>query len=216
MAGRDYNWLLATVGDWVHRTNLTTSIPDFIRFAEGTINRRLNIYAQEEEAMLVTEPGSRFVLLPADFASPIQLQSRHIEPRYTMVPVEASQMLINDDEPGLPANWAIDGENIAFNCPADRAYQLSFRYVQSLYLSATNLMTPLLMREPDLYLYGALVHSAPYIRDDARMPMWKSEFDRIMREVAAQASRSKSLAPLQTELPGSLIGSNYGGMRGEF
>ena len=216
MAGRDYNWLLATVADWTHRTNLSVSIPDFIRFAEGTINRRLNIYAQEAEAMLVTEPDSRFVLLPADYASPIQLQSRHIEPRYNFVAVEASQLQVNDDEPGLPLNWAIDGVNIAFDRPADRAYQLSFRYLQSLYLSATNLITPLLLREPDLFLYGALAHSAPYIRDDGRMPMWKSEFERILREVAAQASRSKSVAPLQTELPGSLIGSNYGGMRGEF
>ena len=60
MAGRDYNWLLATVADWTHRTNLSVSIPDFIRFAEGTINRRLNIYAQEEEAMLVTEASSSY------------------------------------------------------------------------------------------------------------------------------------------------------------
>lgn len=216
MAGRDYNWLLATVADWTHRTNLTVTIPDFIRFAEGTIYRRLTTYAQEIEAMLVTEPGSRFVVLPADFGSPIQLQSRHIEPRYNFVAVDTNQLQINDDEPGLPVNWAVDGINIAFDRPADQAYQLSFRYLQSPYLSATNIMTPLLEKNPDLFLYGALVHAAPYVRDDPRMPMWKTEFDRILREVAAQAARSKSVAPLQTEVPYSMVGENYGGLRGEF
>lgn len=210
---RDYNWLLAAVADWLHRSNLTARIPDWVRMAEAKINRKLNIYAKEIDAPLVAEVGSRLVALPGDFGSPIKLQSRHIEPRYDFIALEASQLPIDDDSHGLPKFWAIDGPNIAFERPADQAYPLQFRYVQALYLSSTNLTNPLLEKNPDLYLYGALVHSAPYMRDDPRIAVWKTEFDDALRQVAAEASRSKSMAPLRTEVPVSLTG-NCGRSRG--
>lgn len=200
---RDYEWLLAAVADWLHKSNLTARIPDFVRLAEGQINRRLNIAAKEIEAALSAVAGSRYVALPSDFASPIRLQARHVEPRYDFSLMEAAQLPINDDARGLPSYWAIDGINIAFEMPADQAYSLVLRYVQSVYLSETNTTTTLLTRHPDLYLYGALAHSAPYIRDDARLPMWQSTFNRILAEVAAEAARSKGMATLRTEVPTS-------------
>lgn len=198
---RDYNWLLAAVADWLHRSDLTSRIPDWIRMAEAKINRKLNIYAKELDAPLVSEVGSRLVVLPSDYGSPIQLQSRHVEPRYDFIALDASQMVIDDDSRGLPKFWAIDGANIAFERPADQAYPLQFRYVQALHLSSTNVTNVILEKNPDLYLYGALAHSAPYLRDDARVLTWKTEFDDILRQVAAEASRSKSMAPLRTEVP---------------
>lgn len=204
MAGRDYTWLLTAIADELHRTDLTAKIPDWVRFAESTINRKLNIYAKEIETVMATEPASRFIPLPADFGSPILLQSRQIEPRTDFIAMEASQLPINDDQPGMPLYWAVDGENIAFDRPADQAYPLIFRYVQSLYLSEAAPTNVLLEKNPDLYLYGALVHSAPYIMDDARIGTWKAMFDDALRQVAAEASRSKSIAPLRTEIPGAL------------
>lgn len=209
---RDYNWLMAAIADLLHRRDLGARIPDWIRMAEAKINRKLNIYAKEVDAPLVSEISSRFVALPADYGSPICLQSRHVEPRYDFTLLEASQLTINDVTSGLPEFWAIDGANIAFERPADQAYPLQFRYVQSLYLSSTNLTNTLLEKNPDLYLYGALVHSAPYLRDDQRIAIWKNEFDDALRQVAAEASRSKSMAPLRTEVPMSFAGTcRHGG-----
>lgn len=210
---RDYNWLLAAVADWLHRGDLAGRIPDWIRMAEAKINRKLNIYAKEIDAPLVSGIGSRFVALPADYGSPIQLQSRHVEPRYDFTALEASQLAIDDDSRGLPKYWAIDGANIAFERPADQVYPLQFRYVQAIYLSSTNVTNAVLEKNPDLYLYGALVHSAPYLRDDPRIATWKTEFDDALRQVAAEASRSKSVAPLRTEVPMSFTG-NCGRNRG--
>jgi hypothetical protein len=202
---RDYSWLLTAVADWLHRKDLSGRIPDWVRMAEAKINRKLNISAKEIDLPLSSEAGSRFVALPSDFASPIQLQSRHIEPRYDFVLLTAEQLPIDDDSPGLPQFWAVDGGNIAFEKPTDQSYALMLRYQQSIYLSTSNPSNMLLQKHPDLYLYGALVHSAPYLRDDPRVATWKTEFDDVLRQVAAEAARSRSMAPLRTDLPFSTL-----------
>lgn len=43
-----------------------------------------------------------------------------------------------------------------------------------------------MLREPGLYMYGALIHSAPYMREDERIETWaamaKAIMDGIKRE----------------------------------
>lgn len=205
---RDYEWLKTAVADWLHKSNLTARIPDFIRFAEGSINRKLNIVAKEYETALTAVIGSRFVALPTDYGSPIELTTTFTEPRYEFTFRVVSDMCIDDVNRSLAEFWGIDGANIAFERPADQAYALRLRYVRSLYLSDTSTTNALLSAHPDLYLYGALAHSAPYIRDDPRLPMWQSEFNRILAEVKAEASRSKGVANLRCDTPGYTARSN--------
>ena len=42
----------------------------------------------------------------------------------------------------------------------------------------------LLTNYPDIYLYGSLIESAPYLRDDQRIGLWQSEYDRRADELA--------------------------------
>lgn len=202
-----YAGLKQMVADWLHRSDLTTRIPDFINLAEQTINRRLSIFPKEVEVPLLSVAGSRFVSLPADYDSPVKLQTAYIEPRYDFTMLEASQLLVDDVSPNLPAYWAIDGGKIAFNCPCDQAYPLVFRYLQNVYLSDATPTNAVFARAGDLYLYGALAHSAQFTQDDARLPVWKAEFAGLLAQVAADAARSKGMAPLQTEIPGALLNS---------
>lgn len=44
---------------------------------------------------------------------------------------------------------------------------------------------------PDLYLYGSLVHAAPFIGEDGRMPMWKTNYEQAMATIAAADRRKK-------------------------
>lgn len=210
MAYDTYDGLKATVADWLHRADLTSRIPDFIRLAEATINRRLTIFPKEVEVPLVSAIGSRFIALPSDYSSPIQLQTTYTEPREPLTLLEASQLPIDDANQGMPFYWAIDGANIAFERPSDQAYPLRLRYVQTVFLSDSNQTVPTLVRAPDLYLYGALVHSVEFTQNDARRPGWVTKFNQILQDVAAEASRSKGMAPLVTEIPGALLGSSYG------
>ncbi len=202
---KDYDWLKATVAAWLHRTDLTDQIPDFIYLAEQEINRRLKVIPKEVEAQLVTVVGDRFVDLPDDFGSPIALTNSYNGPRCEIVALTAAQLPVDDLLSTLPRYWAIDGKRIAFNCKADQAYPLQFRYLKAIFLTETATTNDLFEVAPDLYLYGALVQAAPYIADDVRLPMWQSKFNSLMRSVATESARTKAMVSLQTEIPASLL-----------
>lgn len=200
-----YAELRASVAGWLHRDSLTDVIPDFIRMAELEINRRLRIVPQEVVADLECIPGSRSVPLPADFGSPVGLWDTHVEPRQPLVMVPAANLPIDDSLSTVPRYWGVDGATIAFNCKADQAYSLQLRYLQNLFLSDDAPTNTLFARAPDLYLYGALAQSAPYLQHDARLPMWQATFERLLRSVAAEGVRAIGDAPLQTEIPATLM-----------
>ena len=66
---------------YLHRTDLTAKVPDFIDLAESKINRRLKLLLQETEATLTASIGSRLMSVPTLFGTPIKLWCTTYEPR---------------------------------------------------------------------------------------------------------------------------------------
>ena len=52
-------------------------------------------------------------------------------------------------------------------------------------MSSTNTTNWLLTLAPDIYLYGALLESAPYIKEDARIQTWGLGFKTALDELNA-------------------------------
>jgi hypothetical protein len=205
MAFDTYAALKATVVDWLHRANLAAQVPDFVTLAEAEINRKLGISSKETEVPLVTVIGSRFVVRPTDMSQPIALWLETSQPRKELTAMLPTTLQVDTTKRCAPACWAIDDANIAFEQPTDRAYALTFRYVQDTRLSDANPTNELLQRAPDLYLYGCLAMAMPYTQNDAQVSFWKSEFKRVLREVRIEASRTKAIVPLRTDLPCSSL-----------
>ena len=44
---------------------------------------------------------------------------------------------------------------------------------------------------PDVYLYGALVESAPYLKDDERLPVWEQRFLSAISELQEARERTE-------------------------
>jgi hypothetical protein len=65
-----------------------------------------------------------------------------------------------------------DGQFQLYPTPsADTDFELL--YIQKLdALSGSNADNWLLLEAPDVYLYGALIHSAPYLAEDERVAIW--------------------------------------------
>ncbi len=62
----------------------------------------------------------------------------------------------------------------------------------------------LLTRHPDLYLYGALVESAPYYQHDDRLPLWEQRYQAAVTSVNIERERAKfSGSPKRVRLPRS-------------
>ena len=71
-------------------------------------------------------------------------------------------------------------------------------------LSDSNTTNWLLTLSPDIYLYGTLIQSAPYLRDDERTAVWATLYTRMVSDMnvsdersRGQISMSMQFAPLQ-------------------
>jgi hypothetical protein len=78
---------------------------------------------------------------------------------------------------GPPTNYAITAGQIELLPTPDDTYEASIVYYGRIpALSVSNTTNWLLTEAPDTYLYGSLVHAAPYLKDDQRLVIWESLF----------------------------------------
>ena len=74
---------------------------------------------------------------------------------------------------GKPTYFTIVGTNILLGVAPNSATTLQINYYKSLTaLSDSNASNDILTNYPELYLYGALAESAPFIMQDERINTW--------------------------------------------
>lgn len=95
---------------------------------------------------------------------------------------------------GRPQAAAIvdDGENLLLAPVPDQAYTAEIIYTTKLTpLSGSVSTNWLLDSHPDIYLYGSLVQSAPFLKDDPRLPMWQTMLDRGLVQLGDLVKRRR-------------------------
>jgi len=93
----------------------------------------------------------------------------------------------------------VDGERLVFDRPCDRAHSLTLRMLGRLALSDSQPVNGVLIDYPDLYLFGALVEAAPYLRDADLLGLFAARFDAALTEARIKEGRSRTLAALRLE-----------------
>tara|TARA_R110000787_G_scaffold24724_1_gene69849 strand:+ start:359 stop:982 length:624 start_codon:yes stop_codon:yes gene_type:complete len=174
MALTTYSELQATIGDFLNRSDLTSVIPTFVSLAESYINRDIRHWQMENRA--TTTIDSRYATRPSDWVETIRFQ---ITSGNTSALSLLSQKAMSDKRQssenvaGTPKFYChSEGQFEVFPTPDD-SYPAELLYYQQIpALSDTNTSNWLLTQSPDVYLYGALLHSAPYLADDARSQSW--------------------------------------------
>lgn len=165
MAINDYSTLQAAIADELARADLTSVIPLFIQLAEADINRSLrNRFMQQ------TVSGT----IDGDFAFPAALREvvtfrvysngawREMRP----LPPAAMERITNTTS---VLGYVVINDTLGDYTGLD--YVLT--YIESIpALSDAAPQNWLILREPGLYLYSALAHSAPYLKDDGRLVLW--------------------------------------------
>lgn len=190
MAMANYSELQASIANWLHRSDLTAVIPDFIALAESRINRAFSARGTEVETVLTTTPHSAFVDLPADFGTPIVLWIESFIPRQELILKQASELNYSPIE-SFPNFWAIKSNQIQLNRIAGDSYPLRLRYLQNINIAVTN-TNYVLTNYPDIYLYGVLVEAASFIRDEAQAPIWQQKFEAAMIEAQSSENSAKN------------------------
>jgi hypothetical protein len=172
-----YDDLKASVADFLNREDLTAVIPTFIRLAESRLDRELRHWKQTKRVTVSLSTQYNDVL-PPDFLQPVRLQLTD-GPTGEVTPISVAQMLQlredRNDRAGRPTNYALTAEELEIYPTPDAAYNASLVYFARTTPLATGNQTNWLLTEaPDAYLYGSLLHAAPYLKDDARLAVWES------------------------------------------
>ena len=191
-----YSGLLTAIATTLNRSDLTDYIPDWVQMAESVLNRKLNA-----RTMIVTETitisGDTYAL-PSGFSG---VESFWLDVD-TGVPLEYVTLDVFDNvtnTSGEPRYYTVSGDSFYFAPPPTGDYTARLRYKKNLTpLSTDNPSNWVLEQHPDLYLYGALVHSAPFLNDDQRLLVWEGKFKDILDETNRYYSRVDRGSRLQT------------------
>jgi len=197
MSLNTYATLQTALADWAHRDDLTTKWPDFIANAEARLNDMLILRDMESETTLTSTIGNNYVALPSGYVSPIALWLIVNSYRQPLTMVEPEELPYYPNST-LPRYWAVDGDNIRLDCPADAAYSMPFRFVQKSNLSASNTTNYLLTERQDIYLAGAMVEMARYTLDKDALQQWEQKFQQACAGFKARESRNRN-APLRVD-----------------
>ncbi len=183
-----YAELQTAVAEWLARDDLTNRIPDFIRLFEAKANRELRCNQMEKRVTTTVDLGSaepEFITLPTDF----QAMRRVRLPGVTGKPRMDFKSGAQADEyraatanvSGQPCFFTIFGNELELIPTPQDAYIIEMVYRANVApLSDSNTSNWLLTLAPDAYLYGALLESAPYIKEDSRIQTWASGYKYAM------------------------------------
>jgi hypothetical protein len=175
MALNTYTALKTSIADFLNRDDLTSVIPDFIALAEAQINRDVRHWKMEARSSGQQSSGDEYMQVPPDWIETIRL---HLTGTGTTVvnlvsrDAMADKRAANEDATGTPRMYThADGQFQLYPTPSvDTDFELL--YYQKIPSLSSNADNWLLLEAPDVYLYGALIHSAPYLAEDQRVAVW--------------------------------------------
>lgn len=170
------------IKEYLDRPNMDDKTVDmWIKSAEGEMARRLVDHPRNQRVAFHVNDGSQtndVIPLPSDLARILQV--------------------IGDDGTRLPQL------SVAFAPISERGFIYVGNAIniypglepqQGITISYYRYLTPLerdiddnwiAQYHVDVYLYGALKEASVYLKDDARLQLWQSEFDRRIQELSTQ------------------------------
>lgn len=182
MAITNYGTLKAAVASWLNRADLTASIPDFVKLAEQRIyygggepfaSQPLRIPAMQARTTGTISSGS--ISFPTDMlelqriSATVGGQSQEL----TYMPPQLFAEQANSASTPTAYTFANNAILTAGTGAAD--YTLDY-FAKFSALSADEDTNWLITNAPAVYLYGALVETAPFLYDDPRFQTWFGMF----------------------------------------
>ena len=186
----NYATLQSAIADYLNRADLTAQIQTFIQFAEADLNTRLR--SREMIVNATATSDGQFVALPPDWLEAINMMIVGGQsPLRYITPDEADT--INKAQTYTSTRfYSMTTGIIELVPPAVNDITIDMVYYGKIpALSVSNTTNWLLTKAPDVYLYGALTHAAPFLMDDQRMGVFSQIY--LARVQSLQDESQKSL-----------------------
>lgn len=196
MSISNYTDLVAALGNWLNRSDLSARIPEFITLAEARFRRTIDDLNQDTSAAIALTAGVG--TLPTGMGHLASVA----DPAYgRLTEVSESQLSAYTNTSGsYPAVYAVVGSQIK-TVPASTGtlnivYRLDLPAV-----TASNATNWLLNRAPDIYLRGSLLEAEFFGWNDERLPLIKAALDESIAEMNRDSERRRwGSAPIAPRL----------------
>lgn len=194
-----YAELKSAIADFLNRDDLTSVIPTFISLAEARIARDLRHWKQEKR--VTTAVDERYENLPNDWLELIQIKLSDGGNVTSISYAEMERMRVASPAAGKPKYVSINADQIELYPTPDASYDLTIVYYARIpALSDAEPDNWLLVDAPDVYLYGALINSAPYLADDQRAQIWGTLYGSAMEGLRVENERAKFAGPVSMRI----------------
>lgn len=192
MALNTYATLKSSIADFLNRDDLTSVIQTFITLAEAKFNRAIRTRQMIKRA--TANVDGRFFAMPADFleARSFQLNTNPITVLEYVTEGYGNTLNSNTYvSSGKPVKFTVVGTQLEVIPAPDTTYEAELTYFGKISaLSDDNTSNWLLTSNPDIYLYGALLQSAPYLKDDSRIAVWAQLYTSCIDELNVADQRA--------------------------
>ena len=188
-----YAELKATIADFLNRDDVAAISDTFISNAEDDLNLQLRHWRQEKRS--TAEIDTQYSAIPADMLEVIRFYITSGDTRPLEL-ISQSEMLDrkfrNLNTSGQPAYYALTAGELEVYPVPDGTYTSELYYYSRIpALSDSNTSNWVLDYYSSAYLYGSLIHSAPYLKDDARIQVWAALYQRTIDAINTESEKAK-------------------------
>lgn len=188
-----YDSLIADVQSYLERTDTQTveKIPTFVMLAEQIIASQIKFLGNLTVQTSTMTQNDPVIAKPARWHKTVSMnvtvngQKRPVFLRkYEYLRTYAP----DGSADGVPEYYAdYDYQHWLVAPTPDDNYSFEVLYYERVQpLDSTNQTNWFTQYAPQALLYGALLQSAPFLKNDARIPMWKAQYDEIMQTLKAE------------------------------
>lgn len=182
-----YEELKAAIADWSNRGDLDAQIPTFIQLTEARLKRDLRDHTRMTVRAEAEVHGEYFPL-PCDWVETVKViaddRVLRLADSFNIERVELH---------GGPKYYRHVGDQLQLLPPAGEE---PIRFVMEYLsfpdgLSEDNPSNWVIETYPDLYIYGAMLQIAPYLQDDARIPVWSQAYGEAVSAANVSSAKAK-------------------------
>ena len=188
-----YAELKTNIADFLNRDDLAAISSTFISLAEDDLNLRLRHWRQEKRS--TAEIDTQYSAIPADMLEIIRFYTTSGDTRPLELISQAEMLdrkFRNLNTSGQPAYYALTAGEIEVYPVPDGTYTSELYYYSRIpALSDSNTSNWVLDYYSSAYLYGSLIHSAPYLKDDARIQVWAALYQNAIDAINTESEKAK-------------------------
>ena len=191
MAISTYSELKSTIADWLNRDDLTSVIPSFVELAEAELTR--NLRHRKMIARADATINSEYTQTPLDWfqTQTLILETDPVTTLEYLTPEALNAKRAASTANGKPLFYTMIGTEIqVYPVPSGDYTAEMVYYAKIPSLSDSETTNWLLTLAPDIYLYGSLMQSAPYLQDDNRLSVWNALYQKKIEDIYISDQRT--------------------------